>query len=65
MHLREVFHVGESLVTPKKHKSHHLTNYLHISFSDEDHRDVQTPYEYPFVIKLRIRDSDVKRVLIN
>ena len=64
MHLREVFHVGESLVTPKKWKSHHSANCLQISFSDEDHRDVQTPHEDPLVIKLRIGDSDVKRVLI-
>uniref|UniRef100_A0A2N9HA42 Integrase catalytic domain-containing protein n=1 Tax=Fagus sylvatica TaxID=28930 RepID=A0A2N9HA42_FAGSY len=36
-----------------------------IFFSDEDLRDVQTPHDDPLVIKLRIGDSDVKRVLID
>uniref|UniRef100_A0A2N9HQJ4 Uncharacterized protein n=1 Tax=Fagus sylvatica TaxID=28930 RepID=A0A2N9HQJ4_FAGSY len=36
-----------------------------IFFSDEDLRDVQTPHDDPLVVKLRIGDSDVKRVLID
>uniref|UniRef100_A0A2N9FM54 Uncharacterized protein n=1 Tax=Fagus sylvatica TaxID=28930 RepID=A0A2N9FM54_FAGSY len=36
-----------------------------IFFSDEDLRDVQTPHDDPLVIKLRIGDSDVKRVLVD
>ena len=36
-----------------------------IFFSNEDLRDVQTPHDNPLVVKLRIGDSDVKRVLID
>ena len=36
-----------------------------IFYSDDDLRDVQTPHDDPLVVKLRIGDSDVKRVLID
>ena len=49
----------------KKPRMDFLRSEQQIFFSDEDLRDVQTPYDDLLVIKLRIGDSDVKRVLIN
>jgi hypothetical protein len=66
-HLREVFHIveGSIISKTKKPKNNPLTYDQQIFFSDEDLRDVQTPHDDPLVIKPRIGDSDVKRVLIN
>uniref|UniRef100_A0A2N9I0I0 Uncharacterized protein n=1 Tax=Fagus sylvatica TaxID=28930 RepID=A0A2N9I0I0_FAGSY len=63
-HLREVFQVHEGSVMSKKPRMDYPENEQQIFFSDEDLRDVQTPHDDPLVIKLRIGDSDVKRVLI-
>jgi hypothetical protein len=65
LHLREVFQVAEGPVISKKSRIDFPSNEQQIFFSDEDLRDVQTPHEDPLVIKLRIGDSDVKRVLID
>uniref|UniRef100_A0A2N9F8L8 Uncharacterized protein n=1 Tax=Fagus sylvatica TaxID=28930 RepID=A0A2N9F8L8_FAGSY len=64
-HLREVFQVHEGSVMSKKPRMDYPKNEQQIFFSDEDLRDVQTPHDDPLVIKLRIGDSDVKRVLID
>uniref|UniRef100_A0A2N9JBU4 Reverse transcriptase domain-containing protein n=1 Tax=Fagus sylvatica TaxID=28930 RepID=A0A2N9JBU4_FAGSY len=64
-HLREVFQVAEGSVVSKKPRTDFPNNEQLIFFSDEDLRDVQTPHDDPLVVKLRIGDSDVKRVLIN
>jgi hypothetical protein len=64
-HLREVFQVSEGSVMSKKPRMDFPRNEQQIFFSDEDLRDVQTPHDDPLVIKLRIGDSDVKRVLID
>jgi hypothetical protein len=64
-HLREVFQVFEGSVMSKKPRIDFLRSEQQIFFSDEDLRDVQTPHDDPLVIKLRIGDSDVKRVLID
>jgi hypothetical protein len=64
-HLREVFQVAEGSVISKKPRTDFPNSEKHIFFSNEDLRDVQTPHDDPLVIKLRIRDSDVKRVLID
>ena len=42
-----------------------MTSEEQMFFSDEDLRDVQTPHENSLVIKLRIGDSDIERVLID
>ena len=65
LHLREVFQVAEGSVISKKPRIDFPSNEQQIFFSDEDLRDVQTPHDDPLVIKLRIGDSDVKRVLID
>ena len=62
-HLREVFQVAEGSVVSKKPRTDFPNNEQLIFFSDEDLRDVQTPHNNPLVVKLRIGDSDVKRVL--
>ena len=64
-HLREVFHVAEGSVISKKPRTDFPNNEQQIFFLDEDLRDVQTPHDDPLVVKLRIRDLDVKRVLIH
>uniref|UniRef100_A0A2N9FUL1 RNase H type-1 domain-containing protein n=1 Tax=Fagus sylvatica TaxID=28930 RepID=A0A2N9FUL1_FAGSY len=64
-HLREVFQVSEESIVSKKPRMDFPRNEQQIFFSDEDLRDVQTPHDDPLVIKLRIGDSDVKRVLID
>jgi hypothetical protein len=64
-HLREVFQVSEGSVMSKKPRMDFPRNEQQIFFFDEDLRDVQTPHDDPLVIKLRIGDSDVKRVLID
>jgi hypothetical protein len=64
-HLRKVFQVAEGSVISKKPRTDFLNSEQQIFFSDEDLRDVQTPHDDPLVIKLRIGDSDVKRVLID
>jgi hypothetical protein len=64
-HLREVFQVHEGSVMSKKPRMDYPKNEQQIFFSDKDLRDVQTPHDDPLVIKLRIGDSDVKRVLID
>jgi hypothetical protein len=64
-HLREVFQVAEGSVVSKKPRTDFPNNEQQIFFSDEDLRDVQTPHDDPLVVKLRIGDSDVKRVLID
>ena len=64
-HLREVFQVAEGSVVSKKPRTDFPNNEQLIFFSDEDLRDVQTPHDDPLVVKLRIGDSDVKRVLID
>ena len=64
-HLREVFQVSEGSVISKKPRIDFPRSEQQIFFSDEDLRDVQTPLDDPLVIKLRIGDSDVKRVLID
>jgi hypothetical protein len=64
-HLREVFQVSEGSVMSKKPRMDFPRNEQQIFFSDEDLRDVQTPHDDPLVIKLRIGDSNVKRVLID
>ena len=64
-YLKEVFNIVESLVISKKPKNNPLTNEQQIFFSDEDLRVIQTPHDNPLVIKPRIGDSDVKRVLID
>ena len=63
--LWEVFQVAEGLVVSKKPRTDFPNNEQQIFFSDEDLRDVQTPHDDPLVVKLRIRDLDVKRVLID
>uniref|UniRef100_A0A2N9FAE8 RNA-directed DNA polymerase n=1 Tax=Fagus sylvatica TaxID=28930 RepID=A0A2N9FAE8_FAGSY len=52
-------------VMSKKPRMDYPENEQQIFFSDEDLRDVQTPHDDPLVIKLRIGDSDVKRVLVD
>uniref|UniRef100_A0A2N9HH77 Uncharacterized protein n=1 Tax=Fagus sylvatica TaxID=28930 RepID=A0A2N9HH77_FAGSY len=52
------YHEGPTII-------HNTKPAARIFFSDEDLRDVQTPHDDPLVIKLRIGDSDVKRVLID
>jgi hypothetical protein len=64
-HLREVFQVSEGSIMSKKPRMDFPRSEQQIFFSDEDLRDVQTPHDDPLVIKLRIGDSDVKRVLID
>jgi hypothetical protein len=64
-HLREVFHVAKGSVITKKPRTDFPNNEQQIFFLDEDLRDVQTSHEDPLVVKLRIGDSDVKRVLID
>jgi hypothetical protein len=64
-HLREVFQVAEGSVISKKLRTDFPNSEQQIFFSDEDLRDVQTPHDDPLVVKLRIGDSDVKRVLID
>uniref|UniRef100_A0A2N9H6C8 RNase H type-1 domain-containing protein n=1 Tax=Fagus sylvatica TaxID=28930 RepID=A0A2N9H6C8_FAGSY len=64
-HLREVFQIHEGSVMSKKPRMDYPENEQQIFFSDEDLRDVQTPHDDPLVIKLRIGDSDVKRVLVD
>uniref|UniRef100_A0A2N9IX95 Uncharacterized protein n=1 Tax=Fagus sylvatica TaxID=28930 RepID=A0A2N9IX95_FAGSY len=64
-HLREVFQINEGSVMSKKPRMDYPRNEQQIFFSDKDLRDVQTPHDDPLVIKLRIGDSDVKRVLID
>uniref|UniRef100_A0A2N9I0Z3 Integrase catalytic domain-containing protein n=1 Tax=Fagus sylvatica TaxID=28930 RepID=A0A2N9I0Z3_FAGSY len=61
-HLREVFQIHEGSVMSKKPRMDYPENEQQIFFSDEDLRDVQTPHDDPLVIKLRIGDSDVKRL---
>ena len=64
-HLREVFQVAEGSVVSKKSRTDFPNSEQQIFFSDEDLRDVQTPHDYPLVVKQRIGDSDVKQVLID
>uniref|UniRef100_A0A2N9I5P8 Reverse transcriptase domain-containing protein n=1 Tax=Fagus sylvatica TaxID=28930 RepID=A0A2N9I5P8_FAGSY len=64
-HLREVFQVAEGSVVSKKQRTDFPNSEQQIFFSDEDLRDVQTLHDDPLVAKLRIGDSDVKRVLID
>ena len=64
-HLWEVFQVAEGSVMSKKPRIDFPSSEQQIFFSNEDLRDVQTPHDDPLVVKLRIRDSDVKRVLID
>uniref|UniRef100_A0A2N9EBE5 Reverse transcriptase domain-containing protein n=1 Tax=Fagus sylvatica TaxID=28930 RepID=A0A2N9EBE5_FAGSY len=64
-HLREVFQVAEDSVISKKPRTDFPNSEQQIFFSDEDLRDVQTPHDDPLVVKLRIGDSDIKRVLID
>ena len=64
-HLREVFQVAEGSVVPKKPRIDFPNSEQQIFFSDEDFRDVQTSHDDPLVVKLRIGDSAVKRVLID
>jgi hypothetical protein len=64
-HLREVFQVAEGSVVSKKPRTDFPNNEQQIFFFDEDLRDVQTPHDDLLVVKLRIRDLDVKRVLID
>ena len=59
-HLREVFQVAEGSVMSKKPRIDCPSSEQQIFFSNEDLRDVQTPHDDPLVVKLRIRDSDVK-----
>ena len=63
--MREVFHVAEGSIVSKKPRKDLLANKQHIFFSVEDLRDVQTLHDDPLVIKLRIGDLDVKRVLVD
>uniref|UniRef100_A0A2N9GE01 Integrase catalytic domain-containing protein n=1 Tax=Fagus sylvatica TaxID=28930 RepID=A0A2N9GE01_FAGSY len=63
--LREIFQVSEGSVMSKKPRMDFPRSEQQIFFSDEDLRDVQTPHDDPLVIKLRIGDSNVKRVLID
>jgi hypothetical protein len=64
-HLREVFQMAEGSVVSKKPRIDFPNSEQQIFFSDEDLRDIQTTHDDPLVVKLRIRDSDVKQVLIN
>uniref|UniRef100_A0A2N9HLQ7 Integrase catalytic domain-containing protein n=1 Tax=Fagus sylvatica TaxID=28930 RepID=A0A2N9HLQ7_FAGSY len=64
-HLQEVFQVAKRSVVSKKPRTDFSNNEQQIFFSDEDLRDVQTLHDDPLVVKLRIGDSDVKRVLID
>ena len=64
-HLREVFQVSKGSVMSKKPRIDFPRSEQQIFFSNEDLRDVDTPHDDPLVIKLRIGDSDVKRVLID
>ena len=64
-HLREVFQVAEGSVVSKKPRTDFPSSKQQIFFSNEDLRDVQTPHDDLLVVKLRIGDSDVKRVLID
>uniref|UniRef100_A0A2N9HX21 Uncharacterized protein n=1 Tax=Fagus sylvatica TaxID=28930 RepID=A0A2N9HX21_FAGSY len=57
--------VAEGSVVSKKPRTDFPNNEQQIFFSDEDLRDVQTLHDDPLVVKLRIGDSDVKRVLID
>uniref|UniRef100_A0A2N9HGB5 Retrotransposon gag domain-containing protein n=1 Tax=Fagus sylvatica TaxID=28930 RepID=A0A2N9HGB5_FAGSY len=57
--------VAEGSVISKKLRTDFPNSEQQIFFSDEDLRDVQTPHDDPLVVKLRIGDSDVKRVLID
>jgi hypothetical protein len=64
-HLREVFQVAEGSIISKKLRTDFPNSEQQIFFSDEDLRDVQTLHDNPLVVKLRIGDSDDKRVLID
>ncbi len=55
----------EGSVVSKKPRTDFPGSKQQIFFFDEDLRDVQTPHNDPLVVKLRIGDSDVKRVLID
>ena len=57
--------MAEGSVVSKKPRTNFLSSEQQIFFFDEDLRYVQTPYDDPLVVKLRIGDSDVKRVLID
>ena len=57
--------MAEGSVVSKKPKTDFPNSEQHIFFSNEDLRDVQTPHDDPLVVKLRIGDLDVKRVLID
>ena len=64
-HFREVFQVAQGSVISKKPRTDFPNSEQQIFFSNEDLRDVQTPQDDLLVVKLRIEDSDVKRVLID
>jgi hypothetical protein len=64
-HLWEVFQVAKGSVISKKPRTDFSNSEQQIFFSDEDLRDVQTPHDDPLVVKLRIRDLDVKQILID
>jgi hypothetical protein len=57
--------VAEGSVISKKPKTDLPNSEQQIFFSNEDLRDVQTPHDDPLVIKLRIGDTDVQRVLVD
>ena len=57
--------MAEGSVVFKKPRTDFPNSEQQIFFSNEDLRDVQTPHDDPLVVKLRIGDSDVKRVLID
>uniref|UniRef100_A0A2N9HL09 Uncharacterized protein n=1 Tax=Fagus sylvatica TaxID=28930 RepID=A0A2N9HL09_FAGSY len=57
--------VAEGSVVSKKPRTDFPSSEQQIFFSDKDLREVQTPHDDPLVVKLRIGDSDVKRVLID
>ena len=64
-HLQEVFQVAEGSVVSKKPRTDFPNSEKQIFFSDDNLRDVQTPHEDPLIVKLRIGDLDIKRVLID
>ena len=56
--------MAEGLVS-KKLRTNFSNSEQQIFFSNEDLRNVQTPHDDLLVVKLRIGDSDVKRVLMD
>jgi hypothetical protein len=66
-HLKQSFEVSDSahLAPAFYSENYNPSSWKVISFSDSDLRDIQLPHSDPLVITLRIRNFDVKRVLID